>query len=81
MTWEVEFTDEFEIWWDALTGEEQESIAASVGLLETVGPNLKLRTAVELMAHSISKSSVHFVGFASRTSVLSPSSPSRSRMI
>ncbi len=41
MSWEVEFTDEFEAWWDALTGEEQESIAASVGLLETVGPNLK----------------------------------------
>ena len=41
MTWEVEFTDEFEAWWDALTGEEQESIAASVGLLEIVGPNLK----------------------------------------
>ena len=29
MTWDVEFTDEFETWWDALTGEEQESIAAS----------------------------------------------------
>ena len=41
MSWEVEFTDEFEAWWNALTGEEQESIAASVGLLETVGPNLK----------------------------------------
>ena len=41
MSWEVEFTDEFEAWWDALTGEEQESIVASVGLLETVGPNLK----------------------------------------
>ena len=41
MTWEVEFTDEFEAWWNALTGAEQESIAASVGLLEIVGPNLK----------------------------------------
>jgi hypothetical protein len=41
MTWDIEFTDEFEAWWNALTGEKQESIAASVGLLETVGPNLK----------------------------------------
>ena len=41
MSWEVEFTDEFETWWSALTQDEQESIAASVGLLEAVGPNLK----------------------------------------
>jgi hypothetical protein len=41
MSWDVEFTDEFEAWWNALATEEQESIAASVGLLETVGPNLK----------------------------------------
>ena len=32
-------------------------------------------------SNSVSKSSAHFVGFASRTSVLSPSSPSRSQMI
>ena len=34
-----------------------------------------------LPRHSVSKSSVHFVGFASLTSVLSPVPPSRSRMI
>ena len=41
MSWNVEFTDEFEAWWNTLTAEEQVSIAASVGLLETAGPNLR----------------------------------------
>ena len=41
MSWNVEFTDEFEAWWNTLTTEEQVSIAASVGLLETSGPNLR----------------------------------------
>lgn len=40
MTWEVEYTDEFEGWWLSLDGDEQESIAASVGLLEEFGPHL-----------------------------------------
>jgi len=35
---------------------------------------------IYLEGNSISKSSVHFVGFSSRTLVLSPSSLSRSRM-
>ena len=40
MAWEVEYTDEFEDWWNSLTEEEQESVAASVGLLENLGANL-----------------------------------------
>ena len=40
MNWEIEYTDEFEEWWDTLSAEEQESIAVSVGLVETLGPNL-----------------------------------------
>lgn len=40
MNWEVEYTDEFEAWWEALSEEEQESIDASVGLLEERGPSL-----------------------------------------
>jgi hypothetical protein len=40
MTWDVEYTDEFEDWWEGLDEGEQESIAASVTLLETCGPNL-----------------------------------------
>jgi hypothetical protein len=38
--WDVEYTDEFGAWWDAATEAEQESIAASVGLLEEKGPQL-----------------------------------------
>ena len=40
MTWEVEYTDEFESWWAGLIEAEQISLAASVGLLEARGPNL-----------------------------------------
>ena len=38
--WEVEFTDEFEGWWDALDADEQTSVAASVELLRQLGPHL-----------------------------------------
>ncbi len=38
--WEVEYTDEFGVWWMDLSEGEQESIDASVGLLEAVGPEL-----------------------------------------
>jgi hypothetical protein len=38
--WQVEFTDEFEAWWNMLDEDEQESIAASVELLESIGPSL-----------------------------------------
>jgi len=50
MSWEVEFTDEFEAWWEKLTEEEQESVAATVGLLEARGPDCSHRTAAPSMA-------------------------------
>ena len=40
MSWEVEYTDEFGVWWNELSDEEQESLAASVRLLEERGPTL-----------------------------------------
>lgn len=40
MPWDVEFTDEFEDWWNLLSEEEQEDVAASVQLLEEYGPHL-----------------------------------------
>lgn len=40
MTWVVEYTDEFGLWWDALTEAEQESVDVSVRLLESMGPGL-----------------------------------------
>jgi hypothetical protein len=39
--WEVEFTDEFEGWWNTLDAKDQGSVDASVRLLEQEGPNLK----------------------------------------
>jgi len=34
MEWEIEYTDEFEAWWDALSEEEQIDVDSVVGLLE-----------------------------------------------
>ena len=40
VAWEVEFTDEFEHWWESLSHAEQEEISAKVELLEERGPVL-----------------------------------------
>lgn len=40
MSWEVEFTDEFERWWLGLDEREQDAIDTSVHLLEEKGPSL-----------------------------------------
>ncbi len=40
MRWDVEYTDEFEVWWRSLDEATQEDLAVSVGLLEAYGPNL-----------------------------------------
>ena len=39
--YEVEFTDEFEAWWNSLNPDEQESVDFSVRLLEEQGIHLK----------------------------------------
>jgi len=36
--WEVEYTDEFEEWWQTLSQEDEESIRACVEVLEEMGP-------------------------------------------
>jgi len=38
--WEVEYTDEFGEWWDGLDEAQQESVDASVRMLEARGPQL-----------------------------------------
>lgn len=38
--WEIEYTDEFEEWWDQLTAEEQISVESCIALLERYGPAL-----------------------------------------
>ena len=40
LMWDVEFTDQFERWWDTLTVEEQETINAAINLLKQRGPSL-----------------------------------------
>lgn len=40
MMWDVEYTDEFEEWWESLDEAEQSDVAAYVMLLEKKGPNL-----------------------------------------
>ena len=41
MVWDIEYTDEFEEWWDGLDAKEQSSVAASVDLLGLFGPGLR----------------------------------------
>lgn len=38
--WDIEYTDEFEQWWQTLTEQEQIDVTATVGLLERIGPQL-----------------------------------------
>ena len=40
MTWEVEYTDEFGVWWEDLDEDTQIAIDTTVRLLETKGPQL-----------------------------------------
>ena len=40
MSWEVEYTDEFGAWWEALGTKEQISVSASVDLLGLLGPGV-----------------------------------------
>jgi hypothetical protein len=41
MKWEVEYTDEFEFWWDGLSDKQQGAVDAGVRLIEDFGPALK----------------------------------------
>jgi hypothetical protein len=44
--WEIEYTDDFGAWWEALDEAAQHSVAAAVELLEDHGPRLGVpRTA------------------------------------
>jgi len=40
VAWEVEFTDQFEEWWESLSGSQQETLDARVSLLAEAGPAL-----------------------------------------
>jgi hypothetical protein len=45
MAWEVEYTDQFEGWWDGLSIDEQEDIIEAVHQLEDRGPALGYPTS------------------------------------
>lgn len=40
MPWDVEYTDEFGLWWRALSEGQQDAVAASVELMMEHGPSL-----------------------------------------
>ena len=54
MTWIVEYTDQFDEWWESLSEDEQDSVAATVGVLEERGPTLQHPTSsgIESSRHS-----------------------------
>ncbi len=49
--WNVEYTDEFEKWWSELSSNEQVDLAASIRLLEAIGPTLG-RPHADTVRHS-----------------------------
>ena len=54
MEWNVEYTDEFESWWDELLDPVQEDVNAYVNLLIKKGPNCLFRTAAVSTARNMS---------------------------
>lgn len=54
MAWNVEYTNEFDEWWNGLTEDEQDRISKSIELLIERGPNLRFphSSAVESSRHS-----------------------------
>ena len=46
MEWEVEFTREFEDWWNGLSEAEQVDVNAKVILLQKLGPACRDRTPI-----------------------------------
>jgi hypothetical protein len=40
MVWEIEYTDEFNEWWETLSEKQKDDVFRSVGMLEQEGPAL-----------------------------------------
>ena len=49
--WDVEYTDEFELWWESLTEAEQIDVAAVVDLLAERGTNLRFPFTSGILSH------------------------------
>jgi len=52
--WDVEYTDEFELWWESLTEAEQIDVAAVVDLLAERGTNLRFPFTSGIEASTLS---------------------------
>lgn len=55
MAWEIEYTDEFDIWWNRLSHKEQNDIAAVVNLLAEKGANLPFPYSSGIMGSKYSQ--------------------------
>lgn len=54
MGWQINYTDEYEVWWGLLDEETQVAIATVIGLLEEVGPGLR-RPHADTLHHTKQK--------------------------
>lgn len=55
MTWDVEYTDAFQAWWEGLREEEQESVSATIRLLERDGPSLSFPHSSRIVLSKLGK--------------------------
>ncbi|CAD6521369.1 type II toxin-antitoxin system RelE/ParE family toxin [Paraburkholderia sabiae] len=53
MTWDVEYTDPFQAWWEGLRVAERESIASTILLLKEHGPNLPFPYSSRIIGSAI----------------------------
>lgn len=69
MRCEVEYTDEFGLWWETLSLDEQIAITASVKLLEQFGTNLKYPHSSQILGsrHRLRELRTQFRGRPYRT--------------
>jgi hypothetical protein len=79
-TWEVEYTDQFESWWDALDEEDQEKIDAAIEYLEARGPALG-RPFADNVKQSRHKNMKELIPPASTIRVLYAFDPRRSAIL
>jgi hypothetical protein len=72
VSWEVEYTDQFGEWWDALTAEEQRRTEAAVKVLQERGPGLGRPwvDTLEGSRHSNMKELILFVFDPRRAAIL-----------
>jgi hypothetical protein len=53
MTWDVEYTDAFQAWWEGLREAERESVASSIRMLRQQGPNLSFPYSSRILGSKV----------------------------